>query len=114
MRNVLSDTKSRKRTAAGPVGHIGRDRADDLNAISGRRVDHGTPANAVDGNSVNEVRGRLSSADIAREKTERVRINPREAKPADFNANRKTDVPWEQWYEDLWKIKLMLKKQNHG
>jgi DNA-binding transcriptional regulator YiaG len=63
-----------------------------------------------------EVGRALSRANVSREKTQCTRVDSGESQPANLNSNRDVLFGREEWYENLWKLKLLVdaaKKKNH-
>lgn len=74
------------------------------------------PANAVDGDAVDEVRlsGRLPGAYGAGEEAQAIRLNSRITKPSDVDSNVAARVRWQESYGALWKLKVAFDKKHNG
>lgn len=97
-----------------PISSISGNTANNLNAVGVGRIKNRASTDAVDGNSVNEVRVLTIGTDAAGEKAKSPLVNSGVAKPTDLVANGDNGVLWAQAYQLLWKIKIARIKQNHG
>src|ERR1019366_171881 len=114
MGDILSDTQSRQHRASLPiVGHISGDVPDNLDAISDRGVDHGAATDSVDRDAIDKIPIDSPGADAPRKETQGVLSNTGKTEPADLHSNRQVAIGREEWYQLLWKFKLILKKENN-
>ncbi len=116
VRNITGNRKSRKRLAGRAVADVSGNAADNLNALGVSRINYGASANPVDSDTVNEIRMSpvLTSADISRKETERMRRDGGKAKPSDLSTNSQRTTTWEEWYQRLWEFKLARIHKYHG
>ena len=116
MRNVLSDQKTGKGFSGDTISFVRINGSDELDPFGTCRVEDGTTANALDGNTVNEVGFSevLPCTNNARKEAQGIRLNSREAEPTDFKADTKGTTNWEKWYKILWQWKLAFIKKNYG
>lgn len=113
MGNILSDSQSGQYFTGCAIGTISGNCSDDLNPVCFSEKQNGATAHPVDCNTINEVSVSpfLMGADVAREETEGLRGNGREAKPANFSANVDELAHWEKCYRQLWKLKISFEKK---
>lgn len=85
----------------------GRNNANDLNSVGGVREHNRTSANAVDRDTVDQVSVPIVQprTNIAREETQRRRLDGGESKPADFSSRFQDSVGWVETYKALWEFK---------
>src|SRR5687768_9792781 len=113
--NITRYGQSGQGLPGGPVADVGRDAADDLNALGLCRIHDGAAAHSVDRDAVYQVRVApfLTGADVSREETERIGRHCWKTKPSDFCADHQRGRHWQQWYQVLWKIKQASFYQDH-
>ena len=116
MGDILSNQKPRQGIASGSVGLVCGNSSDDLNAIGSVRVGHGSAADAVDGNAINQIGFPviLSGRDVPAKEAERPRLDCGEPHPSHLTTNADLPLTWEQWYKLLWEWKIALLKKNDG
>lgn len=73
------------------------------------------PADAVNGNAVDEVRlsGLLPGAHSARKEAQHVGLYDRVTEPADIDADTARLLHWHKCYRELWELKAAFNKQHN-
>jgi hypothetical protein len=112
VRNVLSERESWQGIPTTPVGPVLRHNANNLSFVA---VDHGTAADAVDRNPIDEitVTSNVQRADVAGKETAGVSLDCRKTEPTDLRADRENAVDWPKIYKSLWKAQLQAEKDDY-
>ncbi len=116
MRNVLSYGESWKSIARLSICLIRGNGTDNLNSLRFCRIKNGTAADAVNCYSIDQVgiSDLLGSANTTGEETKSIRGYCRETQPPNLNSNAEAGTDWEKWYKHLWKLKVILLKNNYS
>ena len=116
VRHILSDEKAWKCIACGPVGLVGGNSADNLNAVSAIGVSDRPTTDAVDGDAVDQVSIPvvLPGRDVPAEEAKSPRLNSGKSHPTDLTTEADLPLTWEEGYKLLWERKIALMKKNHS
>jgi len=116
MRHILRDSETWQSLSSGAICAVGRDGADNLDALCPSEVDNRAATYPVDRHSINEVSVSelLPCANISREEAQVIGCDSRESKPPDFGANFDELSHWRKCYRDLWKLKIAFEKKNNS